>query len=542
MNTSEAPPAAATPAGPAAASPRHQDRPAALDPARIRRGLTGAAILAVGVGLWWWIATHHFSGGHDEHGPGAKPEATTDRGGPAAAAVVQLPADAAAAENITLGSVAVRPIRDHLTVPGRLDYDARHRLDYESPVDGIVSKVFVQVRQKVAKGDSLAEVSSPDVGLARDEVRKRMDDRQIEKKGADWATAIATNVEDLLDALAAKPTLDAIERQFADRVLGAYREKILGAYSRLVFAEKVIASTQTLGQGGVLSERIVDERRSNVEVAKSSYVAACEEARFLTRQERDRGQAALQQADRLLQVSRENLRTLVGSRLEADIEGTGAADAVADLEPEAGQGKAGALSTLVLRTPFDGLVEEIFMSRGERVRSGDRLFVVADTSTLWVRAQIHERQWTTVEVAEGQEVRVNVPGAADHDTTARINHVGATVEAESRSVPLVAELENDDAHYKPGMFVWVDLPQGQSRDALAVPAEAVMRHEGRSFVFVPEGAGRYRRVDIEAGQEEGGFVEVKRGLEAGQQVVCHGAFLLKSELLLDKEEESGSSG
>ena len=69
-----------------------------------------------------------------------------------------------------------------------------------------------------------------------------------------------------------------------------------------------------------------------------------------------------------------------------------------------------------------------------------------------------------------------------------------------------------------------------------------MRHEGKVFVFVPDGPGRYRRMDIEAGREEGGFVEVKRGLEAGQQVVARGAFLLKSELLLEKEEESGSSG
>ena len=180
-------------------------------------------------------------------------------------------------------------------------------------------------------------------------------------------------------------------------------------------------------------------------------------------------------------------------------------------------------------------MEDIFVARGERVQAGDRLFVVADTSTLWVRAQIHERQWTTVEVAEGQEVSVNVPGAADHDTTARINHVGATVEAESRSVPLVAELQNDDAHYKPGMFVWVDLPQGQAREALAVPAAAVLRHEDRAFVFVPAGDGRYRRVDVEAGGEADGFVEVKSGLQAGERVVEGGAFILKSELLLEDE-------
>jgi len=371
-------------------------------------------------------------------------------------------------------------------------------------------------------------------------VRKREADRQIEQKAADWATTIAENVEKLLDSLASHPPLPQLEKQFQDLVLGSYREKILGAYSRLLYVEKVDASTKQLGEGGVLSGRIIEERTSNLEIAKANFSAACEEARFLTRQDCDRAKAGLEQAERLVQISKEHLRTLVGSRLDADVGGKGAADGVADVDGEQiaaedGTGSASNLSTLVLRTPFDGLVEDIFVARGERVKAGDRMFVVADTSTLWVRAQIHERQWTTVEVAEGQEVRVNVPGATEHDTTAVINHVGATVEADSRSVPLVAELKNDDAHYKPGMFVWVDLPQGQLRYGLSVPASAVMRHEGKTFVFVPDGEGRFRRVDVETGITGDDFVEVKGGLKVGQQVVTRGAFILKSELLLEEE-------
>jgi cobalt-zinc-cadmium efflux system membrane fusion protein len=484
--------------------------------------------LAVGAGLWWWLSTHHFAGSDDHGGRGGDgaAAAAAGRGPGAAPAVVSLPASSQAAAGIALATVEIRPLRDHITVPGRLDYDARTRLDYASPVDGIVSRVFVQVRQRVEKGAALAELSSPDVGEARDEVRRREDDRVIAKKAADWATTIADNVEALLEALASHPPLADIERQFQDRTLGAYREKILGSYSRLILVEKVIAGTKSLGEGGVLSGRIVEERASNLEVAKANYIAACEEARFLTRQERDRGRAALEQADRLVQISREHLRTLVGSRLES--EGSG------DDEAES-PGDTGSLSSIVLRTPFDGLVEDVFIARGERARVGDRLFVVADTSTLWVRAQIHERQWTTVDVEEGQAVRVVVPGAEVHDASARVKHVGATVEADSRSVPLVAELANDDAHYKPGMFVWVDLPQGAVRETLAVPAAAVMRHEGKAFVFVPDGEGRFRRVDVKTGVESGGFVEVSAGLAAGQQVVSQGAFVLKSELLLEKE-------
>ena len=448
--------------------------------------------------------------------------------GIAAPSVVTLPVSAQTAAEIGLATATIQPLREHLTVPGRIDYDARHRLDYASPVDGIVSRVLVNVRQKVAKGDALAELSSPDVGTARDDVRRREDDRQIEKKAAEWATTIADNVESLLDALASHPPLADIEKQFQSRLLGSYREKILGSYSRLIYVERVSAGTKSLGEGGVLSGRIIEERASNLEVAAANFTAACEEALFLTRQDRDRARAALEQANRLVQISRENLRTLVGSRLEAD-----------PAEEDGGEspGESGSLSALVLRTPFDGIVEDVFIARGERARVGDKLFVVADTSMLWVRAQIHERQWTAVEVSEGQPVRVVVPGADVHETTAVVNHVGATVESESRSVPLVAELKNTDAHFKPGMFVWVDLPQGALREALAVPVSAVMRHDGKSFVFVPDGPERFHRVNVTTGIESGDLLEVTSGLAVGQQVVSRGAFVLKSELLLEKEAE-----
>lgn len=477
-------------------------------------------MLAAGGLAWWWLTTHHFTAPEHE-------EATAVDAGPAGvpATVIRLPQAASEAE-IGIEPARRMPLRAHLTVPGRLDYDARSRLDYESPVDGIVSRIAVQVRQRVAAGDSLAELSSPEVGAARDDVQKRKDDREIARKAADWAASIADNVEALVVALADHPPLADVERTFERRTLGDYREELLGAYSKLLFVEKVNAGTKQLGEGGVLSGRIVEERTSNLEVARASFTAACESARFETLQEQAKTTAALEQAERLLQVSRENLRTLVGSRLEIN--------ASTPAEDDGGTEPAGGISVIALRTPFAGVVEEVFVSRGERVKSGDRMFVVADTGHLWVKAQVHEKQWTMVDVAEGQEIRVVVPGASEHRTVATINHVASTVDPDSRSVPIVADLTNDDAHFKPGMFVWVELPQGQTRDAIAIPATAVMRHEGRAFVFVPADGG-FRRTDIETGIETDDFIEVTRGLEAGTPVVARGAFLLKSELLLEDE-------
>ena len=501
--------------------PPHARRPAGRSPAlaSLRRGLPGVFVLALGGVAWWWLATHHFTGGDHEESPAAGRASA-----PGQPATVHLPA--AAADEIGMAAVERRPMRAHLTVPGRLDYDARSRIDYDSPVDGIVTRISVEIRQKVARGDSLAEISSMEVGVARDEVKKREDDREIARKAADWAATIGDNVQSLLGMLEGHPPLEGVEREFAGRILGDYREKILGAYSKLLYVEKVNAGTRALGDAAVLSGRIVEERTSNLEVARASFAAACENAKFDTLQERGKAKAALQQSERLLQVSKENLRNLVGARLDART--PDAADGGDD------SSKDDSISAISLRTPFDGIVEEIFVSRGERVKGGDRMFVVADTRRLWVRAQVHEKQWTMVEVAEGQVVGVSVPGAEEHRTTATVNHIGATVDASSRSVPIVADLENDDAHYKPGMFVWVELPQGEVRDTVAVPTTAVMRHEGKSFVFVPVEGG-FRRVDVDTGIETNDFVEVTRGVEVGQRVVSRGAFLLKSELLLEDE-------
>ena len=132
--------------------------------ARLRRGLTAAALLAAGGLAWWWLTTHHFTG-VDEHA-GEPRQAAVSTAGAVSDAIVTLPPGTAGAADIALAPVEIKKIREHLTVPGRLDYDARYRLDYASPVDGIVARVFVQVREKVRKGDSLAEVSSPAVGLA----------------------------------------------------------------------------------------------------------------------------------------------------------------------------------------------------------------------------------------------------------------------------------------------------------------------------------------------------------------------------------------
>jgi multidrug efflux pump subunit AcrA (membrane-fusion protein) len=165
------------------------------------------------------------------------------------------------------------------------------------------------------------------------------------------------------------------------------------------------------------------------------------------------------------------------------------------------------------------------------------LFAIADTSTLWVTAQIYEREWAVLNERRVSEITLESPAVADRRISAKVLYVAVSASPETRAVPLVAEFVNEDGRFKPGMFAWVELPVGAPHEGLAVPAGAVTRHEQRSFVFVEDEPGTYRKVDVSVGLETPDWVEISHGLAAGQKVVDRGAFVLKSELLLAGEEE-----
>ena len=115
--------------------------------------------------------------------------------------------------------------------------------------------------------------------------------------------------------------------------------------------------------------------------------------------------------------------------------------------------------------------------------------------------------------------------------------VGRRIDPATGAAPLVAALQGTDSRLRPGLFIRMTVPAGPPRSGVAVPERAVVVHEGKAFVFVPESERNYRRVDVEVGSTENGLTEITSGLKPGDEVAVAGVFKLKSELLLAGEEE-----
>ena len=432
---------------------------------------------------------------------------------------VHLTAEKLVAARLHVARAQTRSLQDSCQVPGKISYDANRHLEMTAPVDCVVARVFVEPGQKVAAGAPLAVLSSPEVGLARDELLKKEADLAIAERELVWCGEIADNVEGLLKRLAAKPTLQEAEENVGAKKLGDYRDKILSSYSKLILAELLAAGAEAIKNTGALSERLMEERRSAREVAAAQFRGSCETSRFESSRERDKAKAAAEQAQRLLKVSHEKLAGLLGP--------------YGDTTALPGRDR---LSEFTVRSPLEGKVETRHVVIAARVLAGKPIFTIANTSQLWVEAEIHERNWRVLDTAAaGGEVKIRVPALGNREFPAQIRFIGSEVSNETRSVPLVANLDNREGKFKPGMIIWVDVPLGAPRKALCVPAGAIMRHEEQAFVFAPQIQERFLRVPVTPGLERGEWVEIVAGLEEGAEVVDQGAFTLKSELLLERE-------
>jgi cobalt-zinc-cadmium efflux system membrane fusion protein len=466
-------------------------------------------VLAAGV-----VAAVKFWGAREEEQIVTRAAASEE---PLLAERVELSSGKAAAAGVRFAAVAVQRIQPVSHVPGRFQYDESNHIAVRAPADGVLIDVLAKPGDRVTEGQALAGLSSKDIGEARADVLRREEELKIAGAVHQREEEIAAHVQELIEQLEKRASLDELEKQFAGHTLGEYRQKLMAAYSQVLLAEEMYQQGQSVA--GALAGSVQRERRSAWEVAKAGFHAALDTARFESLQGRDQAALAAEDARRRLNVARQRLNVLSGG--DANAHWAAQED----------------LSLLAVTAPMNGTVEQRNFTRTERVEQSDTLFVLADPKSLWVAAAVREREWPALQLEPGAELSVTPAGMPDRRYTARLVYVGREVTPQSNAIPLMASLTNADGLLRPGMYATVALPIGPPVEALAVPAAAVMRDEGTPFVFVAEGPQSFRRVVVETGLETEDWIEIRRGLNAGVQVVEQGAFLLKSELLLEREAE-----
>ncbi len=180
-----------------------------------------------------------------------------------------------------------------------------------------------------------------------------------------------------------------------------------------------------------------------------------------------------------------------------------------------------------IRSPFDGVILESKVRLGEFVQSGIDLFELADLKTLWVLADIYEKDLPHIRAGMKAIVEVN---AYRDSWNGVVSSVYSVVDEKTRTVKARIEVKNTNGQLKPEMFCTVKIQTQLGKETIKIPASALLGETEKHFVFVTVNDTTFEKREIRTGVETREFAEVLDGLLEGEKIVVRGGFFLKSEL------------
>ncbi|MEZ5423513.1 MAG: efflux RND transporter periplasmic adaptor subunit [Pyrinomonadaceae bacterium] len=193
-------------------------------------------------------------------------------------------------------------------------------------------------------------------------------------------------------------------------------------------------------------------------------------------------------------------------------------------------------SELAIPAPSSGTITSRSVNVGEVIEANKELLRVTDLSSVWVIAQVYERDIARLHT--GSAATINVEAFPERVFRGQIVYIDPQIDETSRTAKVRIEVGNPGDILKIGMFVRVSLSglQAGERTIPVVPASAVQTIDGRQIVFVAtDDPNAFELRPVRLGSETDGRTSVIEGLSQGEKVVTTGSFMLRAEWLKTRQ-------
>jgi membrane fusion protein, heavy metal efflux system len=199
----------------------------------------------------------------------------------------------------------------------------------------------------------------------------------------------------------------------------------------------------------------------------------------------------------------------------------------------------GAIDTLVsaksvdasteVPAPIAGIVTERLVNVGLNVDPATKLFTVVDLSTVWIVANLYEKDFARVRV--GDRATIVAPAYPDRQIQGRVSYIDPQVSPESRTARVRVEVSNPRLDLRLGMLAEAQIQASTPTSVLFIPRAAVQNVADRSFVYVVKSnaPGQFIEREVRVGQPSGQRIQIVSGLVSGDKVVTEGSFFLRAE-------------
>lgn len=195
---------------------------------------------------------------------------------------------------------------------------------------------------------------------------------------------------------------------------------------------------------------------------------------------------------------------------------------------------------LKIVAPISGYVATIGVQIGSPIQSEVALMTLVDNSKLHLDLMVYEKDLPQISI--GQEVSFALTNLSQTVVTGKIFSIGKTFEEGTKSVAVHASIDKVPENLIGGLYVNALIHIG-SKEVTALPEEAVVKADGREFVFILEEEDgehyHFQRVEVKTGISELGYVQIAVLDEKVEpkNIVRKGAYYLQSHLI--KNEGGG---
>ncbi len=195
---------------------------------------------------------------------------------------------------------------------------------------------------------------------------------------------------------------------------------------------------------------------------------------------------------------------------------------------------ADALNSEIL-APLTGTVVEHEVYEGQYVTMGQKLFAIADFSTMWFLFNAYEQDMPWIKV--GQMVEITTPSVPGKVFTGEITFIDPNFNEATRSTEVRVELANPLVEGRRELLhrlyaegaVKVELPE-----VLTAPKSTVMQTGPEAVVYVDQGGGAYARSVVNLGRRGDTLVEIVSGIKAGDKIVTNGNLLIDGQAEMNR--------
>jgi RND family efflux transporter MFP subunit len=402
---------------------------------------------------------------------------------------------ASAAPGVKGAPAVIRELPDEIGGFGSLSFLAK--VDITAPQDGTLKQLLFREGDEVSPGQLVLLLENLQINLAA---------QRAENNFSQGLAAKDLAASRLLEGeFQAEAQLLAIEKAEAEL---AQAKRKWAEDSRRHQNQEALFEAGGLTPEAILAGRFsLDSEKEQIRIMETEL-----EIRKIGCRDQDLAAAGMtvpaEDAER-----RRALVTLLTSSLRAELNAASARLEAA--KKELASAKL-ALAELNLQSPAAGVVGARYFEEGERVKTGDKLLTLMETSSLYAIFPLREKE--AVRIEKGMSADVHIDGTGEK-REGLVDLVYPQADSQSMSFMVRVLLDGNGGGLKPGMFARVTVRAGPPKRIVAVPDTSVFnRKDGEGSVFVINGGSILER-KLALGALIGEEREISSGIKAGEIVV-----------------------